>query len=299
MNKMKTMNQVYCAAVTPFQKNYEIDYQGFKENLQWYLRNGLAGVLVCGGTGEFVSLSTQERMELVEFAAKEINGTMGFMVGCAAETTAEAILHAQHAEKNGADGLLLIASYYFKPSEEESYQHFRAVAESVNIPIVLYNNPGSCGTDLQPEFVKRLSEIPNIKHLKEATGDLLRFKELRHVCGDGFSAVCGCDALAFELFKNGASGWISITANALPSQSQEIFDTMQRKEEGRAWDVFQKYLQIYTLCEKPYKAIQTVKYIMDKLGCCGGHSRLPRLPLTTEEKIVADQMMVEAGLISF
>jgi 4-hydroxy-tetrahydrodipicolinate synthase len=219
------------------------------------------------------------------------------MVGCGAETTKDAVAYAKDAQDAGADGLLLIASYYFKPSEEELYQHFKAVADAVRIPIVLYNNPGACGTDLSPRFIKRMSAFENVKHVKEATGDLLRARKVQEACGEDFNVMVGCDALAYELFRNGARGWVSITANALASQSQAIFDLMMAGEHAQAWQVYEQFLPIYTICEEPYKAIQTIKYIMDRIGCCGGESRLPRLALTMEEKTHVDVLLRNAGLI--
>jgi 4-hydroxy-tetrahydrodipicolinate synthase len=295
---MKRINNVFCAAVTPMNANFAVDYQGFDANIEWYIKNNLGGILVCGGTGEFVSLTARERMKIVDYAANKIAGRTGLLAGCSAETTADAVAYAKDAQEAGADGLLLIASYYFKPSEEELYQHFRAVANAVQVPIVLYNNPGACGSDLSPRFLKRMSAFENVKHVKEATGDLLRARKIREVCGNDFNVMVGCDALAYEMFKNGASGWISITANALASQSQEIFENMMKGNDALAWQVYEQYLPLYTICEEPYKAIQTIKYIMDRIGCCGGKSRLPRLALTVDEKARVDVLMRNSGLIS-
>jgi len=294
---MKNINNVYCAAVTPMNANFTVDYKGLDANIDWYIKNNLGGILVCGGTGEFVSLTSRERMKIVDHAADKIAGRAGFIVGCSAETTADAVAYAKYAQEAGANGLLLIASYYFKPSEEELYQHFKAVANTVQIPIVLYNNPGACGTDLSPGFIKRMNAIENINHVKEATGDLLRSRKILEACGKDFNVMVGCDALAYEMFKNGARGWISITANALASQSQEIFENMKKGNDALAWKLFVQYLPLYTICEEPYKAIQTIKYIMDRIGCCGGKSRLPRLPLTLEEKAHVDKLLRSSGII--
>lgn len=294
---MNTTDTVYCAAITPMQRNYEIDFGGLRSNLSYCMEQGLGGVLVCGGTGEFVSLKEQERRAVVEVAARAIDGRTGFMVGCAAETTAEAISHARHAQAHGADALLLICSYYFKPSPEELYEHFRAVAQSVEIPIVLYNNPASCGSDIDPEMVRRLSAIPNITRIKEAADDPMRVRELLGKCPDGFGVLCGNDGFAYDTFKNGGCGWISITANALPSQSQTIFDWMREGRAEEALALYTRFLPLYTICEKPYKAIQTIKFIMDEIGCCGGASRPPRLELTPDEKEKVRSLMAQCGLL--
>lgn len=293
---MKTINTVYCAATTPMNRDQSIDYAGLTQNIRWYREQGLGGILICGGTGEFVSLSDAERLELVERSAQEINGECGFMVGCASETTADAIRYAKHAEANGADALLLIASYYFKPSVAELLAHMRAVADSVTLPVVLYNNPGSCGSDLTPDLVQELSCVPNIYAIKEATGNLDRAKQLLNMHLKDFDIFCGCDYLINDIIKAGGSGWVSITANALPSQSQEIFDALRAGDVVRADKLFRTYKSLYEICETPYKAVQTVKYMMDRLGLVGGFSRLPRLPLTEEEKLHVDALMRGAGL---
>jgi 4-hydroxy-tetrahydrodipicolinate synthase len=294
---MKTIDSVYCAAVTPMNRQYEIDYGGMRTNIEWYVQEGLGGALICGGTGEFVSLDTAERKELVEFSARQINGRMGFMVGCAAETTKDAVMFARHAESVGADAVLLIASYYFKPSEEELYQHFKTVAESVRIPIVLYNNPGACGSNLSPRLVERLSRLENVDYLKEAAGDMLQFRRIQAACRKSFHMLVGCDALAYELLCNGASGWISITANALVSQSQSIFDNMAAGKRDLAWEIYRRCLPVYSVCEGSYKAIQTIKYIMDRMGLCGGLSRLPRLELTAPEKAGIDELLRKSEIL--
>lgn len=292
------MNTVYCAAVTPMNRDLSIDYEGLRSNINWYKKEGLGGILVCGGTGEFVSLTEAERKKVTENAIVANGGDCRIMVGCSAETTAEAIDYAAHAEASGADSLLMIASYYFKPSDEELLAHFRAVARSTKLPLVLYNNPGSCGTNLTPELVKALSAEPNIGHLKDATGDLHQFRSTRCAVGDSFHMWIGCDALACELIENGATGWISISANALASESQTLFDNMLNGREAEAWALYRRMLPIYTTCESPYKAIQKIKYIMDTIGCVGGSSRRPRLELTEEEKRTIDAMLATAGLTS-
>jgi 4-hydroxy-tetrahydrodipicolinate synthase len=215
---MHTIDTVYCAAITPMNYDQSVDLAGLVRNIRWYREQGLGGVLVCGGTGEFVSLTFEERQAVVAAAAREIAGQCGFMVGCAAETTREAVLHAQHAQVCGADGLLLIAPYYFKPSKDELAAHMRAVARAVSIPVVLYNNPGACGSDLTPEIIADLASGPNIAGVKEATGDLRRVDEIRRLCPEDFRVVCGCDYLACDILEKGGAGWISITANALPAR---------------------------------------------------------------------------------
>jgi len=293
---MNNISTVYSAAVTPMNRDESVDLEGLKSNIRWQIGQGLGGVLVCGGTGEFVSLTSEERRAVVETAAGEISGRCGFMVGCAAETTREAIRHARHAEANGADSVLLIASYYFKPSRDELIAHMRAVASAVKIPVVLYNNPGSCGSDLTPDIAAELARCENVRHIKEASGAAERTRQILDACPPGFHVLCGCDYLIAEILRQGGDGWVSITAGALPGQSQHMFDAMRAGREAEALALWDRFRELYTVCEQPYKPVQTVKFMMDAIGQAAGPCRLPRLPLTEAEGHAVLAMMREAGL---
>ncbi len=292
------MNPVYCAAVAPMDKNEKIDYAGFKANIDWYIGQGLSGITVNGGTGEFVSLTMPERKKMAETAVEHINSRISCMVCCAAETTRDAIEYARHAKSIGADSIMVIGPSYFKPSSEEIYQHFWNIAKAVDIPMVLYNNPGSTGTDLTPARIARICEADNIKYVKEASGDIRRIREIREISKGKIHVFCGSDDVIFESLVNGAEGWISITANLLPGQSQQIFKYTTEGDLDQARELFAKYAPLYTITEKPYKAIQTVKYCLDRLGLSGGASRKPRLPLTEEEKRQVDGILHQVGLLS-
>jgi 4-hydroxy-tetrahydrodipicolinate synthase len=290
------MKPVFCAAVTPMNKNEAIDYSGFETNLDWYIGQGLSGITVNGGTGEFVSLTMQERKKLAETAVRQIGSRADCMVCCAAETTGEVIDYAKHAKSIGADSIMIIGPYYFKPSDEEIRQHYWSIAEAVDIPIVLYNNPGSSGIDLRPALIAEICSAGNIRHVKEASGDLRRIREIRGI-DSSIHVYCGSDDIITEALANGAVGWISITANLLPGQSQRLFDAYKSGNAKRAREIFDQYAPLYAITEKPYKAIQTAKYCMDRLGLAGGTSRRPRLPLTAEEKSHVDQLLADAGLL--
>lgn len=290
------MNPVYCAAVNPMNANGEIDFSGFCSNIEWYIGQGISGITVNGGTGEFVSLTMQERKKLAERAVRQIGGRAACMVCCAAETTDEAVDYARHAQNIGAGSIMVIGPYYFKPSNEEICQHYWSIARAVDLPVVLYNNPGSSGIDLRPPLIAQICSAQNIRHVKEASGDLRRVREIRGI-DSAIHVYCGSDDIITESLTNGADGWISITANILPGQSQGIFDDFVGGNEKRARETFEKYAPLYTVTEKPYKAVQTTKYCMDRLGLAGGMSRKPRLPLTDEDKERVDQFLAGTGLL--
>jgi 4-hydroxy-tetrahydrodipicolinate synthase len=275
----------------------EIDYAGFRANLDWYVAQGISGITVNGGTGEFVSLTMQERKRIAETAMDRIGSRVACMVCCAAETTKEVIDYALHAKSIGADSIMVIGPFYFKPSEEEICQHYWSIARAVDIPIVLYNNPGSSGIDLRPPLIAKICSADNIRHVKEASGDPKRVTEIRGIDG-GIHVFCGSDDTILESIGNGADGWISITANLLPGQSQRLFDDCRSGDVDATTGLFRRFAPLYTVTEKPYKAVQIVKYGMDRLGLAGGSCRRPRLPLTTEEKKGIDRLLSETHLLS-
>lgn len=293
---MSKMNTVYCAAATPMNRDESVDYGGLAANIAWYSRQGIGGILVCGGTGEFVSLSCEERTKIVEKAAKANSRKCQLMAGCAAETTREAVYYARHAEDSGADSLLLITPFYFKPSRDELAAHFCSVAGAVGIPVILYNNPASTGCDITLETLKLLYGIPNIRGIKEATGDVNRIHQINSEKIPDFQLWCGCDAIVKEFLLTGSRGWISITANVLASQCQRMMDLAGLGRFDELDGMLGRYQRLFEVCESPYKAIQTVKFMMDCLGLAGGASRKPRLPLTEPEKAKVLALMDAAGL---
>ncbi len=294
---MNIKEKVFCAVTTPMNKNQKIDLDGFKNNIDWYVNEGLTGILVCGGTGEFASLERKERYQLAETAVKQINSRVASMICCADETTKGAVEYAKHAKAIGADSLMLTGPWYFTASDEECLEHFRKISEAVDMPMMLYNNPASSGVDLSAEMIHNICKFKNIDSVKEASGNLIKIREINRISNNTIDVFCGSDEIAFEAFLNNAVGWISITANILPSQSQRIFDLMQDGKINDGKELFQKYLPLYTLCEQPHKAIQVAKYSMDCLGQVGGYSRAPRLSLTDDEKLMVDCALKETGLI--
>lgn len=294
---MNINNKVFCAATTPMNNNQKIDFEGFKDNIDWYINEGLTGILICGGTGEFASLERQERYKLAETSVEHINSRVASMICCADETTQGVIEYAKHAKSIGADSLMLTGPWYFAASDEECLEHFRKISEAVDIPMMLYNNPHSSGVDLSAEMINQICKLKNIDSVKEASGNLIKIREINRISNRTVDVFCGSDEIALEAFLNNATGWISITANALPSQSQMIFDLAKDGEIIKAKEIFQRFLPLFTLCEQPHKAIQTIKYCMDKQGLVGGYSRSPRLCLTSHEKTIVDNVIKEVDLI--
>lgn len=282
---MTDFKGIYPVLITPMTDDYEVNYEGLKGNIDHLIEQGAAGIVVNGSTGEFVSLTKEERNKITETAVEHVNGRVPLLVGTAAERTEEAIEYTQHAEKAGADGSLLINSYYAHPKENEIYEHFKAVAESVKFPIMIYNNPFVTGIDIETETMLNVArDVDNITHVKESSGEITKARDMVRK-GKGFIKVfAGSEDLALESFLVGATGWISPAANIVPKLTVEMFASVQEGNIDRAWEIYDKILPLNEFLEGSGKYIQIVKRVMDIQGLAGGPSRLPRLGLTDEEE---------------
>src|SRR5699024_2859786 len=238
-----------------------------------------------GSTGEFVSLTKEERYKVAEVAVEQVNGRIPVVVGTAAETTQDAIEYTKQAEAVGADAALIINSYYAHPKDEEIYEHFKAVANAVTFPIMLYNNPFTSGINIGTETILDVArEVENITHIKESSGDISKVRDITRQ-GKGFlKTFCGADDLALESFLVGATGWISVAANIAPRLATDLYNSVKENKIDKAWELYDKILPLCNLLEGEGKPVQIVKRAMELQGLAGGPSRKPRLPLTEAEE---------------
>ncbi len=205
------------AIVTPMQEDGKIDYPAFDRLLEWHIQSGTDAIVVVGTTGESATLSVQEHCDLVEYCVNRVAGRVPVIAGTGSNSTEEALFFTESARTHGADACLLVTPYYNKPSQEGLYRHFRTIAESIDIPQILYNVPGRTGCDLLPETVERLAGLSTIVGIKEATGSLQRGLELVARCGDSLGVYSGDDPIAMDMILGGAWGNISVTANVAPA----------------------------------------------------------------------------------
>lgn len=211
------------AIVTPF-KNNSLDEKAFKGLIEFQIKNGTDAIVPCGTTGESATLSYEEHERVVELAIELVNGRIPVIAGTGSNSTAETIMLTKHAEKAGADAALLITPYYNKPTQEGLYQHYKAVAEEVGMPIILYNVPSRTGVNMLPETVARLSEIKNIIGIKEATGNLQQVSDTIELCGKGFVILSGDDFTTLPILSIGGHGVISVTSNIAPKDVSAMCD---------------------------------------------------------------------------
>ncbi|TMN21435.1 4-hydroxy-tetrahydrodipicolinate synthase [Lentibacillus cibarius] len=289
---MTALKGAFPVLVTPMHDDEEVDYNGLKQNIEHFIKQGVAGIAVNGSTGEFVSLTKEEKFKIAELAVEQVNGRIPLIVGTAAETTRDAIMYTKHAEEVGADAALLINSYYAHPKDEEIYEHFKAVAESVSFPVMIYNNPFTSGVDIGTETILNVArDVENITHIKESSGDISKARDISRQ-GKGFiETFCGSDDLALESLLVGATGWISVAGNIAPQLVTDLFDSVQENNMERAWELYDKVLPLCNFIEGSGKYVQIVKRAMDLQGLAGGPSRKPRLGLTTDEDATLKELL--------
>lgn len=282
---MKKLEGVFPVLITPMHEDGEINWEGLRSNIDHFIEQGVAGIAVNGSTGEFVSLTKEERFKVTEIAVEQVAGQIPLIVGTAAETTKDAIMYTKQAEEAGADAALLINSYYAHPRDEEIYVQFKEVAESVDFPIMIYNNPFTSGVNIGTETILKVArDVENITHIKESSGDIGKVRDITRQ-GKGFlQTFCGADDLALESFLVGATGWISVAGNIAPKLVTNMFNCVQQGDLEKAWELYDKVLPLCNFLEGSGKYVQIVKRAMDLQGLAGGPSRKPRLPLTDEEE---------------
>ncbi|UCE79965.1 MAG: 4-hydroxy-tetrahydrodipicolinate synthase [Nitrospiraceae bacterium] len=215
------------AIVTPF-KNGKVDEKALGDLIEWHIKEGTNAIVPCGTTGESATLDYDEHHRVIRFTVEAVNKRVPVIAGTGANATDETIMITREAKKSGADGALLVSPYYNKPTQEGIYRHYKAVAEAVKIPIVLYNVPGRTASNILPSTVARLAEIRNIVAIKEATGDMKQVSEVIRICGNRITVLSGDDFTTFTLLALGGKGAISVSANVAPKLVSKMFSEWEK-----------------------------------------------------------------------
>ncbi|OHD54352.1 MAG: 4-hydroxy-tetrahydrodipicolinate synthase [Spirochaetes bacterium GWF1_51_8] len=217
----------FVALITPF-KNGQVDYEGIEKLIEFHIAEGTHGIVPMGTTGESATVSHEEHKEIVRFVTKKVDKRIMVIAGSGSNSTAEAIELALDAKKAGADAHLSITPYYNKPTQEGLYRHFKAIAEAVDLPMVVYNVPGRTGVNMAPSTVARLSKVPNIVGLKEAAGTVKQVMEVLELTGPDFCVLSGDDFINFPVLAVGGRGYISVTANIAPKRLAECWNLWEK-----------------------------------------------------------------------
>jgi len=280
-NKYKGVFAVIC---TPFREDEKVDEIALRHHIRWLIDDcKVHGIIPCGSTGEFAFLTEEERKNVVKTTIEEVNGQILVIAGSAACSTNETIMYAQTYQSMGADGVMVVSPYYGSLKQEELYYHFSTLAKNVDIPIILYNNPGTSGSDILPPLVARLAKFDNIVAIKESTGLMQRVVDIKLLCGDSIEILCGCDTLVMEMFAMGVEGWIAAPSNVAAKQCVELYKLMvEDKDTEKAWELYKKLRLLFDLFENSGSYVQLAKAGLEIMGRPYGVPRYPLLPPSEE-----------------
>ncbi|WP_319557725.1 MULTISPECIES: 4-hydroxy-tetrahydrodipicolinate synthase [Thiomicrorhabdus] len=283
------------ALVTPMLEDESVDFTSLEKLLEFHIAEKTDAIVAVGTTGESATLDFEEHCEVVRFVVEKVNGRVPVIAGTGANSTQEAIELTQCAKDAGADACLLVTPYYNKPTQEGLYRHYKKIAETVDIPQILYNVPGRTACDLLPETVIRLSEIPNIIGIKEATGDISRVAKIKAGAGEDFDLYTGDDASAVDFILAGGHGGISVTANVTPRILHEVYAAALAGDEKTARELDAPLQALHKDLFVESNPIP-VKWAVSQMGFCGEAIRLPLTPLSEAAQPVVRQAMEQAGI---
>ena len=293
---MKPIVGSIVALVTPMRDDGCVDYEALRRLIDWHVAEGTDCIGVVGTTGESPTVSVDEHCEIIRVSVEHAKGRVPIMAGTGGNSTAEAIELSRFAQRVGADCTLSVVPYYNKPSQEGIYSHFKAIAEAVDIPMVLYNVPSRTVADMQVDTTLRLAQVPGIVGVKEATGEIDRASWLIKRAPAGFSIYSGDDGSAVALMLLGGHGNVSVTANVAPKLMHELCVAAMAGRAREAAAIHLKLMPLHTqLFVEPSPA--PTKWAMARLGLCGPALRLPITPLTPAGQAVVGQALIDAGLL--
>ncbi len=285
----------FTAVLTPF-KGGRVDEEAFRNLIEWQIEQGIHGIVPCGTTGESATLSHVEHETVIRVCVDQVRGRVPVVAGAGSNSTREAIALTEFAKNTGADGVLHITPYYNKPTQEGLYQHFKAVAQAVSIPIILYNVPGRTSCNMLPETVARLAhEFPHVAGIKEATGDLTQVSRIIELCPKNFQVLSGDDFTAFPLFAIGGCGVISVTANITPKAMADMWNAYAAGNLDAARKLHYQLLPLHRAMFLETNPIP-VKTAAAILGHMDGELRLPLTPMASANREKLVQVLRDAGL---
>ena len=293
---MKPIRASIVALITPMHEDGSVDYPALRRLIDWHIEQGTDCIGVVGTTGESPTVNVQEHCEIIRVSVEQAAGRVPIMAGCGANSTAEAIELTRFAKQVGADCQLQVVPYYNKPTQEGQYQHFRTIAEAVDLPMVLYNVPGRTVADMQHDTVMRLAQIDGIVGIKEATGNIERAQWLIHEAPQGFSIYSGDDGTAVALMLCGGHGNVSVTANIAPKLMHDMCDAAIAGHAAQAMAIQRKLLVLHKNMFAESNPIP-VKWAAHRMGLCGPTLRLPMTPLSPPLQPALENAMRSCGVI--
>ncbi len=293
---MRPITGSIVALVTPMHPDGSIDYSALRKLVDWHIAEGTHCIGVVGTTGESPTVTMEENCEVIRVAVEHAAGRVPILAGTGANATAEAIQLARFAKQVGADAHLSVVPYYNKPSQEGIYQHYRAIAEAVDLPLMLYNVPGRTVVDMHPETTLRCAELPGVFGVKEATGNIERAAQLIKHAPKGYNIYSGDDGSAIALMLMGGHGVVSVSANVAPKLMSQMCTAALRGDVATATAIQFRLLDLHKqlFCES---SPAPTKWALSRLGHCNNAIRLPLLPLTPAGQALVEGAMRQADLL--
>lgn len=274
---------VFPAVTTQFHEDLSLNLEATAAHLETLIQSGISGLVMLGSLGENVTLTTQEKQDVLKTAIEVSNGRVPVLSGVAELSTAAAVAYTQSVQALGADGIMLMPAMAFRPDREETLAHYRTVAENTDLPIIVYNNPIAYHADVTPEMFEVLAEIDNLVAIKESSGDVRRITDIINQVGNRYVIFAGVDDLALECAFLGATGWIAGIGLAFPTENQKLWDLAMAGEWEKAREIYRWYTPLLHL-DVGTKFVQKIKLAIQEVGLGKEYLRLPRLPLTGVER---------------
>lgn len=275
---MAKLRGTYTVLITPFTADGRaVDIPALKALVDWQIEQGIHGLIPLGSTGEFLSMTRQEREQVIETCVKTAAGRVPVLIGTGAEWTRDAVDYAREAERFGADGIMVIPPFYSSPTEDELFAHYKAIGEAISLPVMIYNNPATANVDMTPPVVARLSRIDNVSYIKESTLEVTRVRDIIELCGDRMTVFAGI--LGYESFWLGAEGWVAVCSNLLPRESARLFELVaDERDMDAALALYRRILPIVRWVGG-HRYVSASKAGLAMMGLPVGAPRAPRLPL--------------------
>ncbi|MGI9434521.1 MAG: dihydrodipicolinate synthase family protein [Geminicoccaceae bacterium] len=294
---MARFRGTYTVLVTPFTADGSgVDADALKRLVNWQIDEGIHGLIPLGSTGEFLSISREERRQVVEICVAEAKGRVPILIGTGMEATFDAVELSCEAEVMGADGVMIIPPFYSTPTENELFEHYRRIGEAISIPIMVYNNPATANVDLLPSTLARLSAIDAVTMVKESTLEVTRVRDILELCGDRLTVFAGI--LGYESFWLGAEGWVAVCSNIMPKESAQLFELVaDEDDQDAALALYKKILPVVRWVGG-HRYVSASKAALAMMAMPVGEPRAPRLPLPEIERAELAKNLRELGLIT-
>ena len=283
------------ALVTPFKDN-TVDEEALRKLARFQIENGTAVLVPCGTTGESATLSSEEHENVIDIVINEAKGKAKVVAGTGSNNTAEALKFTKHAKEAGTDGALIITPYYNKPTQEGIYQHFKALSDNIDVPLVAYNIASRTGRNIEPATMARIAKLKNVVAVKEASGDLKQMADIKRLCGDDFDLISGDDALTLPLLAIGGVGVISVVANIVPKDVSEMIKAYEKGNLEKARKIYYKLMPLVNAMFIETNPIP-VKTSMGLMGMLEPTLRLPMCAMSEANVVKLKKVLKEYGLI--